>query len=901
MNQKSGFSLWFYFILAILLKLIFFVQPHFTQTLFNEELLKIFQCRQLGPYRAGAWISDIDVPETPGEKHKYTFYVSARNGGVWKTTNNGTTFKPIFDQYGVNSIGSIRVDPSNPDIVWVGTGDASNTRSAYAGNGIYRSTDAGKTFQLMGLIHSHHIPKIIIHPGNSDIVYVAVMGHLFSENPERGLYKTIDRGLSWEKVLYINERVGVIDMAMDLNNPDVLYAATYEKQRSPWHYEAGGKESGIYKTVDGGRNWIRLKNGLPSGKIGRIGIDLYRKNAQIIYAVIENLNFKPGEELKNDQDAEFDAMKDPYFDRLIGGEVYRSKDSGHNWEKMNSETDNVGSKAAYSFNQIWIDPNQPENIFINSVHMNTSTDGGKTWKDLGWPPKHLFLNMFGDVRTFWINPIDSRHMMIGSDGGVYQTFDGGQTTDHLYHIPLGEIYQVEVDMAQPYNIYVGLQDHEAWRCASNSRRGEIGLEDWHLTGLWDGMYTKVDPQNNRWLYTTTQFGNHHRVDQKFGERINIMPKASPRRPPYRFTWTTPLEISPHNTQIIYTGGQMLLRSLNKGDSWEEISPDLTDNDPEKIAGRGHMMYNTITTISESPIKAGVIWVGTDDGRIHLTRDHGKTWEEFTKKINDLESPDEIYVSRVFASRNHLETAYVTKSGYRNDLFKPYVYRTRDGGKTWEDIAANLPDYPISVIFEDRDNPDILFIGNDIGVYISINGGKKWVAFKNNIPPVPVRDLLVHPRENDLIVGTYGRGAFLTDISPLRELNQAILNQKVHLFNIESKPKLNYSQQAYWGNHRLMGDRHLFTPNEPNGLVIYYYFKDKRPKPIEITIFNSDGNKMKSFKLRNSKGIHRVIWDTRKASPGIYDVVLKSGKMTIKKKARVMKAWKWGIGNQSRIR
>jgi hypothetical protein len=344
---------------------------------------------------------------------------------------------------------------------------------------------------------------------------------------------------------------------------------------------------------------------------------------------------------------------------------------------------------------------------------------------------------------------------------------------------------------------------------------------------------------------------------------------------------------------------MLLCSYNRGNNWIEISPDLTNNDPVKIAGRGHMMYNTITTISESPLRAGVIWVGTDDGRIHLTKNQGKNWSEFTEQICELGVPEEIYVSRVLASKHHEETAYVTKSGYRNDLFKAYVFRTSTFGKTWEDISSNLPDYPVSVIFEDKDNPDLLFVGNDIGVFVTIDRGKKWVPLKNNMPPVPVRDLLVHPRENDLVVGTYGRGAFVTDISPLKKLNENILNKKVHLFEIEPKPKLNYSQQVHWGNHKLMGDRHLFTSNEPNGIVIYYYLKDKLEKEIKIGIFNSKRKKIAELKGKNKKGITKVVWDTTKSKPGLYTINLVTGKTILTQKVTVKTRWKWSVGNQGK--
>ncbi len=858
---------------------------------FNEDLLKVFNFRNLGPYRAGAWISDIAVPESQEPEHRYTFYIAARNGGVWKTINNGTTFTPIFDDQDVNSIGAIRVAPSDPNIVWVGTGEASNARSAYAGSGIYKSSDAGKTWLCMGLKDSHHIPRIVIHPRNPDIVYLAVMGHLFSHNEERGVFKTTDGGKTWDKILYINDRVGVIDLAMDRENPEVLYAAAYDKERLPWHFEAGGPESGIYRTTDAGRTWTRLAGGLPTGKIGRIGIDIYRQDPNILYAVVENVNLRPptDKEVKADKEKGLESQE-----REIGGEVYRSDDRGTTWEKMNSIEQNVGGKAAYSFNQIWVDPNNDQNVFVNTICLASSHDRGRTWHDFDWPPRHLFVNIFGDVRCFWIDANDSRHMIVGSDGGVFVSYDGGKTADHLYNLPLGEVYDVEVDMETPYSIYAGLQDHESWKGPVNSWSGQVTLEDWVIVGLWDGMYSQVDSIDSRWLYTTSQFGFHMRVDQGLGEHTSIMPKNKEGQPPYRYTWTTPILISPHNPQILYTGGQMLLRSLNRGDTWEEISPDLTRNDPVKIAGKGHIMYCTITTISESPLKPGIIWVGTDDGRLHLTKNHGASWQEFTRQITLSGCPAERWLSRVLASHHQLAAAYVAKSGYRNDDFRPFLYKTADFGTTWQDISANLPQQPISVIFEDRKNPNLLFVGNDHGVYVTIDGGQRWVRFKNNLPSVPVRDLLVHPGENDLVVGTYGRGVFVTDISPLQELNEEVLAKEVHLFAVEPKIQRNYSQRRDWGNYHMSGDRHLATANEANGFAIYYYLKHETKKPVKIFISDPYGKQLGTLEGVKSSGINLVYWDTAGNEPGEYVIILTVSKKKWTRKTRLLASPHWPI-------
>ncbi len=874
------------------------IPPFVYGVTFSESLLKIFKYRALGPYKTGSWISCIASPPTNFEKYKYTFYVGARNGGVWKTEDNGTTFYPIFDKYGSLSIGTIAVDRNNPEIVWVGTGESFNARLSHPGDGIYKSEDGGKTFIHLGLKKTHHISKIVIDPRDSKTVYIAAMGHLFTPNRERGIYKTTDGGKSWKKIFYINEKIGVIDLVINPKNPDILYAAAYEKYRSPWNFEAGGKGSGIYKTGDGGKTWKRLSGGLPTGKIGRIGLAIYPQNPDILYAVIENLNPKPGAKFPKTPEEyikiKFNKMGDPFWKFIIGGEVYKTTDGGLHWKKMNSSEDNVSSKAAYSFNKIRVAPDNPDKIFILNESLEYSEDGGKTWHNIKWSEIDKFSKMFGDVRSMWIDPNDSRHMLIGSDGGLYVTYNEGKTVDHLYNIPLGEIYTVEADNKTPYNIYVGLQDHEIWKGPSNSWRGEITIEDWFLVGKWDGMYCKVDPTNNRWAYTTTQFGGHQRVDMLKGERVDIEPKREKGKPPYRFGWTPPIQISSHNPRIIYAGAQMLLMSLDRGENWIEISPDLTTNNPVKIAGKGHMMYCTITTISESPIKAGIIWVGTDDGKVHVTTDFGKHWKERTSKITALGCPKNYWVTRIFASYHSPSRAYVTKSGFKFDDFRPFVFRTDDYGKTWTDITGNLPRVSVNVIYEDRKNPDLLFVGTEKGVYISFTRGKIWFPFNNNMPHVPVMDLMVHSRESDLIVGTYGRGAFITDISPLRELTAEVLKKDAFLFKIEPKPQKNYSQRKFWGNFELLGNRPLTTPNEPNGLAIYYYFKSDAKKDATLEVYNVYGKLIKSIKIKHKKGLHRIYWDTFKAEPGIYKVILKTDKDTFTQYTEVTPRWKWAV-------
>jgi len=812
---------------------------------------------------------------------------------VWKTENNGTSFFPVFDSTGVSSMGAIAVSSSNHEIVWVGTGEAYNARSSHAGNGVYKSLDGGKSWQHMGLEDSHHISTVIIHPKNPDVVWVASMGHLFTPNKMRGVFKSTDGGQSWKKVLFIDENTGVIDLINNPQNPDQLFAASYEKYRYPWHFEAGGENSGIYKTEDGGENWSKVADGLPSGKLGRIGLGLCYSQPETVYAVIENLNPKPGMEI--DESVGMNHMRDAYFDQMIGGEVYRSENGGESWEKRNDTTCNVSSKAAYSFNKIMVASDNPDIIYISSDGMQYSEDGGKTWLDCAWPPQVLSTSIFGDHRCMWMDPKDGRHLMFGSDGGLYESFDRGKSFTHHVQIPLGEIYRVETDNAYPYNVYVGLQDHEVWKGPSNSWSGQIGPEDWVITGMWDGMYTKVDPQDNRWLYTTTQFGAHLRVDQLLGTRVSIEPQAPEGNQPYRFCWVTPLEISPHNPQIIYTGGQMLLRSLDLGENWEELSPDLTTNNAEKIAGKGHMMYCTITTISESLVKAGIIWVGTDDGRVWKTNDHGRSWEEFTAKIATLGGNEDYWVDRIVSSPHQAGKAFVVKSGFRNDDFRPLVFKTEDFGESWTKITNGLSDAPVNVVAEDPYRKGLLYLGNDLGVFISFDDGENWDPFNNNIPPVPVKDLKVQASENDLVVGTYGRGAYIADVWPIQFYHDSITETEAFLFPIDNKPQRNFSERAWWGNYEQTGDNHLFSRNEPNGLALYYYLKNTPKDSAWIQICDVDSNPMDTLFIEQSPGFHLEYYNTWDTPPGIYRVKLISGEMILEQKTEVKPSPVWPVG------
>ena len=848
----------------------------------DDSLLTSIQYRNLGPYRTGAWVSDFAVPESAPD-NLYTFYVAMRSGGVWKTVNNGTTFAPVFDGNGVQAIGDVTVAPSDNNIVWVGTGDNANARSSHPGTGVFRSLDGGETWRNMGLSDSQHIARIVIHPTNPDIVYVAVIGHLFSANEQRGLFRSQDGGETWAKVLAITDEIGVVDVAMDRSNPDVLYAASYEMRRRPWGFDAGGEGSRIYKTVDGGDNWIELSGGLPGGKIGRIGLDIYRGDSSIVYAVVENLNRRRPTRAEREEDRE---KGEKPRDRIVGGEVYRSDDGGINWRRVNRPEDNVGGKAPYSFNQVFVDPNDDQRVFVTSESLVSSIDGGATWRDMDWPAETLFANNFGDVRTFWIDPQNSRRMLFGSDGGVYISYDGGQTSDHLYNLPTGEIYAIGVDMEDPYNIYAGLQDHESWKGPVNSWSGAVTLEDWVVVGLWDGMYNQVDPVDSRRLYTTAQFGGHRRVDQRQGSRQDIQPPAEDGKPRRRFPWTPAIQISPHDRNVIYTGSSALLRSADRGNSWKEISPDLTNRTLQSEGGRcvdagneqGWINFCTITSHDESAVQPGLIWAGTDDGRVHVTRDGGQNWHDRTANLVRAGAPEDFWVSRVRASRFVPGVAYVTKNGFRFDRFAPQVYKTADFGETWTSISANLPQSPVNVILEDPGRSGLLYLGNDRGAYVSIDDGANWTSLQTDLPSVPVKDLVVHPRENDLVLGTYGRGLYVTDVSVLQELSPEVLAKDLHLFSVKSNV-LRHPVRKEWGAYHMAGDRHLATENTPPGLLINYYLRIAPESPVTIRIQDALGNEVAALEGDGRQGVNQLHWNTGETEdlqPGIYAITVSAG-------------------------
>jgi photosystem II stability/assembly factor-like uncharacterized protein len=831
-----------------------------------EQVINATTFRNIGPFRTSAWITEIAVPESPSREHLYTIYAASRSGGLWKTTNNGVTWANISDAVEAAAVGAVAVAPSNANIVWMGTGDQANARSSYSGKGVFKSMDAGHTWQFTGLPDSHHIARIVIHPTDPDIVFVAAMGHLFSRNEERGVFRTNDGGRTWTKVLYIDDGTGAIDLVINRQSPDTLYAAMYEKHRSPWRLVLGGAGSGVHRTDDGGRSWRKV-SGLPSGIIGRIGLDISRRNPEQLTVIVENLNPRtdgmPGrvDACVASSGRGAAAARTAKPGGPVGNEVYRSTDGGRTWRKTHDASiDVAGSKAPYSFNQIRTSPADPNHILVTSDSMYESRDGGKTW-NCGF-----MRGVFGDFRTIWWDEQDPQRIMLGSDGGVNVSYDGGRTATYFPNMRVGEVYAIGVDMDDPYNVYAGLQDHDSWKGPSNGKSGRITLEDWVTVGTQDGMYNQVDPTDSRWVFNSYQAGGQRRFDQHTGLATAIEPRRPPGGPALRYNWVTPLVLSPHNPRILYTGAQVIFRSLDRGDGWQEISPDLTTADPSRCGlNSGYVPYCTMTSISESPVMPGVIWAGTDDGRVHVTRDHGASWTDATSAVGAAGGPADRYVSRVFASPHDAGTAFVAKNGFRNDDFRPFLFKTADFGKTWSAISTNLPQSPINVVVQDRRNRELLIVGNDLGVWISVNGGEGWIRLKAGLPTVAVHDLTVHPRENDLVLGTYGRGLFIGDIRHLQELTPAVAQNPLHLFDIE--PRAPYQFNAL-GNYHLFGDAFLEVPNEPDALVISYLVRDKVEGGATVTIADAAGDTITTIKGPAEPGLNRVSWNMRRGgSPG----------------------------------
>jgi photosystem II stability/assembly factor-like uncharacterized protein len=846
------------------------------------------QYRELGPAVMGGRIADLAVVESKPQ----IFYVGTASGGLWKTTNHGTTWEPLFDDQPTASIGDVTLAPSNPNIVWVGTGEPQNRQSSPWGNGVYKSTDAGRTWTHMGLEDTHHIGRIVIHPTDPNIVYVAAVGHLWGPNDERGVFRTHDGGESWEKVLFVDGNTGAIDLAMDPGDVNTVFAAMYQRRRTGWGFNGGGPGSGIYRTLDGGDSWQELNDGLPDGDMGRIGLDVFRRDGNLVYATVEADARVPSQG--------FGGGPQSAGERKTG--VYRSTDRGDSWEKISD----TNPRPMY-YSQIRIDPNDPERVYVLGTQLAISEDGGKTFRNDGAQQIHV------DHHALWIDPRDSDHLIIGNDGGVSASFDRAGSWRMYDNLAIGQFYQVGVDMRDPYYVCGGLQDNSSW-CGPSRTLNSYGIKnsDWYDVWGGDGFFNLIDPTDHTIVYTESQGGNVGRVDVTTGEGTRIRPVPRPDEAEeedrsFRFNWNTPIVISSHDPATIYLGANVLLRSSDRGMTWQEISPDLTKQIDRTeleimgVAGDQPMMspndgissYGNITTIGESPLDPNLIYVGTDDGNVQLTRDGGTTWTDLTSNVRAV--PERTYVSRIVPSRFAGARVYATFDGHRNDDFAPYAYVSEDYGERWQPISTDLPQgWSVNVIAEHPNNQNLLFLGNEVGVYFSIDRGASWVRLKSNLPTVPVDDIVIHARENDLVVGTHGRSIWIMDdITPLEQLTEQLLAKPAHLFLVRGATM--YSLAGGWP----FWHADYAAQNPPVGARIRYYLRDKvgqseasvvaeatpgdggpnvqrqgpqRPSrgsgdaSAKLTILDPSGDTVRELEGPGEPGIHEVIWDLRIEPP-----------------------------------
>ena len=888
----------------------------------NHPLLKTFRWRGIGPASMGGRIDDIAVVES----NPYIFYVGFATNGVWKTTNNGTTFESIFDTYPSISVGDIAVFQPDPKIIWVGTGEPNNRQSSTIGDGIYKSTDAGKTFANVGLKETQSIARVVTDPKDANVVYVAAVGHLHGANKERGLYKTTDGGQSWNNVKFINEDTGFTDVVMDAVDNKTLYAASYQRRRTSWGYNGGGPGSGIWKTTDAGKTWARLEgSGLPEDKVlGRIGLDVSRSNPNVVYAQIEvgvSAGTGGGEEQtgfgggggggQGGQPAPQTA--DP---KKSG--VWRSDDKGKTWKIMS----NNNNRPMY-YSQIRVDPKNDQIIYTCGAPFHKSTDGGKSFQ---------FVQgiAHSDHHAVWINPQNNNHILLGNDGGLDISYDQGATWEFVNTIPAAQFYAVGADMRKPYYVYGGLQDNGSWGAPSTTRNNAgITNADWFRIGGGDGFYTQVDPSDHNIVYSESQNGAISRLDLRTGRSVSIRPRAAqrPRQPQpqaagaattagsgagapstagappaqpqqgfggfgggpsnivpappvgeqYRFYWNMPIHISPHNPQTVYVGGNRFFKSVNRGDTWT-ASSDLTKQlDRRKlpimgVAGDqpmaskhdGYGSYGHIVTLAESPVLPGVLWVGTDDGNLQVSRDGGATWKNVVDNINGAPS-NHPHISRVEPSHFDAGTCYVSIDAHRQNDMKPYVFVTRDFGATWSAVTGNLPEWGyVNVVREDLKNKNLLYAGTEFGFFISWNGGTSWEKFMNGMPTIPIDDILIHPRDNDLIVGTHGRGIYIMDdITPLQQLSDKTLDADFHLFDV--RPGVQWLQDATLGQY-IGGAKFYRAANPAPGTAISYYLKAAPEGDVKISITDVTGKFVRNITGTKEVGVNRVQWNLRGDTP-----------------------------------
>lgn len=858
------------------------------QALLDNSLFKNLDFRCVGPTVMSGRAVDIDAD--PNDPTK--FYVAYASGGLWKTESNGISFEPLFDTWHSMTIGDIAVDWSHGETIWLGSGENNSSRSSYSGTGIYKSTDEGKSWQNTGLAETHHTGRIVLHPNDPNTVWVAALGHLYSPNQDRGVYKTTDGGTTWNKTLYIDENTGVIDLIIDPVNPDVLYASAWYRTRRAWDFEEGGATSGIYKSTDGGATWTLLsvkESGFPVGEgVGRIGLAISNQNPQILYASLDNQFRRPEDEkekhaltkemlspmtkdaflkIPKDDIADYlkrnsfpekysvdkviemvtagkiepsalvtylqDANRQLFDTPVVGAEVYRSTDGGKTWKRTHDDfIDDMFFSYGYYFGEIRIDPQDDSSIYLLGVPLIHSGDGGKTFDSIN--PD----NVHADHHALWLNPKRSGHVISGNDGGVNVSYDTGKNWFKANTPTVGQFYAVAVDDAEPYNVYGGLQDNGVWY-GPNTYEFNPG---WYQEGHYpykrilggDGMQIEIDTRNNNTVYTGFQFGYYYRIDRATGKRTGIKPEHELGDRPFRFNWQTPIHLSRHNQDILYLGSGFLHRSLDRGDTWETISADLTQGGQP-----GDVPYGTLTSIDESPLKFGQIYAGSDDGLIHLTRDGGNTWERISDGL-----PQQFWISRVEASHHDVATVYASLNGYRWDHFDAYVYRSTDFGKTWIRIGTDLPAEPVNVVLEDPHNPEVIYVGTDHAAYVSIDGGSSFQGF-SGMPHAPVHDMKIQKRTRELVIGTHGRSIYIGNVEHLEALTPKILTTTVHLFDIEPVP---YSEN--WG-------KISWTWEKANTTEIRVPYFASAPGKAGFRVLSEDNAVLFSFSDEAERGLNYV--------------------------------------------
>ena len=865
------------FLLYTFILSIVFGQDKKSENFLTKLNLGAFKLRSVGPALTSGRVSDFAVH--PDKRHEY--YVATSSGGVWKTINGGANYTPIFDQQGSYSIGCITMDPNNPYVIWVGTGENNNQRSVGYGDGIYRSKDGGKTWKHMGLKNSEHIAKIIVDPRNSNIVYVAAIGPLWSEGGDRGLYKSMDGGKTWESKIKVDEHTGVTDLIMDPNNPDVLYAATYQRRRHVFTWMSGGPGSGLYKSTDSGESWEQLKTGLPSSIIGRIGLAMSPADSDIVYAIVEAMDGQQG--------------------------FYRTSNRGGSWKKMS----NYVTSGNY-YQEIVVDPKDVNTVYSLSTYNMVTRDGGKTFSRLGEKNKHV------DNHVMWIDPDDTDYLLVGCDGGIYESFDRGKNWIYKENLPVTQFYKVTVDNDLPfYNIYGGTQDNYSLGGPSRTKsQNGITNEDWFVTLGGDGFESAVDPENPNIIYAQYQYGNLYRFDKASGERIDIKPRARKNENAYTWNWDAPLQVSSHVPKRVYFAANKLFRSDDRGNTWEVISDELSrgvDRNKLKVMGRtwsvdmiekngGVSKFGAAIAFHESPIDKNLLYVGTDDGLIHVTENSGNTWKKYERFSN---VPKMTYVNMLLASQHNENVVYSVFNNHKKGDFKPYLFRSDNKGKSWKSISSNLPIRgSVYSIAEDHIDPNLLFVGTEFGLFFSLDGGAYWKQIKAGLPTIAVRDLAIQERENDLVLGTFGRGFYvLDDYSALRNINQRNMQQEAQIFPIKDGLMFIQGSRIGGNDKGFQGENYFTTPNPPVGVTFTYFLKEsintlenkrkkkeaklrnegkdvsypsfedfrkekeeKKPHLI-FTISDKSGNIIRRLSKPARAGVNRLTWDYKMFSAG----------------------------------